>query len=53
MNMIRHPLRSENGISLQIPIHGYGVNIFGGIAGAAKILRLTVDLSLIFDDNWL
>lgn len=32
---------SENGISLQLPIHGYGVNIFGGIAGAAKISRLT------------
>ena len=31
----------ENGISLQLPMHGYGVNIFGGIAGAAKISRLT------------
>ncbi|MFZ3114100.1 MAG: MmgE/PrpD family protein [Syntrophales bacterium] len=32
---------AENGISLQLPTHGYGVNIFGGIAGAAKISRLT------------
>lgn len=28
------------GIPLQLPIHGYGVNIFGGIAGVAKLLRL-------------
>jgi len=32
---------SEKDIDLQLPIHGYGVNIFGGIAGAAKISRLT------------
>lgn len=30
----------EHGISLQLPIHGYGVNMFGGIAGVSKILGL-------------
>jgi 2-methylcitrate dehydratase PrpD len=30
----------EQGIPLQLPIHGYGVNIFGGIAAVAKILGL-------------
>ena len=33
----------EKGISLQLPIHGYGMNIFGGIAGAAKIAGLTAE----------
>jgi 2-methylcitrate dehydratase PrpD len=34
---------SEHGISLQLPIHGYGVNIFGGIAGVARILGLDME----------
>jgi len=29
-----------HGISIQLPIHGYGVNIFGGIAGVSKIFAL-------------
>ena len=33
----------KNGISIQLPIHGYGVNIFGGIAGASRILGLDSD----------
>ncbi len=33
----------EKGISLQLPIHGYGMNIFGGIAGAAKTAGLTAE----------
>ncbi len=31
---------TENGLSVQLPIHGYGANIFGGIAGVTKILGL-------------
>ncbi len=34
---------SKQGISVQLPIHGYGVNIFGGIAGTAKILGLDTE----------
>lgn len=33
----------NGGIPLQLPIHGYGVNVFGGIAGVAKILGLDVE----------
>lgn len=31
---------TERGIPVQLPIHGYGVNIFGGIAGVSKILGM-------------
>jgi len=31
---------TKQGIPVQLPIHGYGVNIFGGIAGVSKILGL-------------
>lgn len=34
---------SGDGTTIKLPIHGYGANIFGGIAGAAKIARLTAD----------
>ncbi len=33
----------REGLVLIPPIHGYGVNIFGGIAGVSKILGLTKD----------
>ncbi len=32
-----------NGISLQLPVQGYGMNIFGGIAGAAKSAGLKAE----------
>ncbi len=32
---------TRKGIIIQLPVHGYGVNIFGGIGGAAKILGLS------------
>lgn len=34
---------TREGISIHLPIHGYGVNIFGGIAGVLKILGLDSD----------
>ena len=34
---------TETGISIHLPIHGYGVNIFGSIAGVAGILGLSAD----------
>ncbi len=33
----------KKGMSIFLPIHGYGVNIFGGIAGVARILELEED----------
>ncbi|EFK09337.1 MmgE/PrpD family protein [delta proteobacterium NaphS2] len=32
---------TRKGIIIQLPVHGYSVNIFGGIGGAAKILGLS------------
>lgn len=34
---------AREGVAVYPPIHGYGVNIFGGTAGVAKILGLTRD----------
>ncbi len=34
---------AENGVSVQLPIHGYGANIFGGIAGVTKVLGLDAE----------
>ncbi len=31
---------AEKGVSVQLPIHGYGANVFGGIAGVTKVLGL-------------
>ncbi|RLC31299.1 MAG: hypothetical protein DRH37_03385 [Deltaproteobacteria bacterium] len=35
--------RSKEGLPLQLPIHGYGVHVFGGVAGVAKVLGLNTE----------
>jgi len=35
---------TKQGISIQLPIHGYGVNLFGGVAGVSKILGLDPEM---------
>ncbi|SPD73716.1 MmgE/PrpD family protein [uncultured Desulfobacterium sp.] len=34
---------TETGIPISLPIHGYGVNIFGAIAGTSKIMGLSAN----------